>query len=103
MLTGISIKSTIIAKKAYPACFDTNSKGPRTQFLTKAAKNGSPKSSFNVREVRQAQVIDTDYKGKYLDFDPDNIIEYDQEETPLLDELCDQNQQKLEVLQDDIE
>ena len=40
-------------------------------------------------------MIDLGYKEKDLDFDPDNIIEYDQEETALSDELCHQNEQKL--------
>ena len=89
MLIGIFIKTKIMAQIAHPAHFKTNSKEPKKQCLTKYARSKSPKSSFNVRPVRQAHVIDPDFKDQDLEFDKDNIIEYDEEDTNVLDELCD--------------
>ena len=92
-----------MAKKAYPACFNTNSKGLRQQLLTKAVKRAAPSSSFNIREVRQAQVIDLGYNETDLLFDQDTIIEYVDQEIDPSNELCHQNDQKLQLLQEDME
>ena len=92
-----------MAKIVCPDCRNTNSKDPRNQFLTKYVKSKSPKSSLDVREVRQAQVIDADYKDKDLEFDTNNIIEYDEEDTNVLDELCDHNQKKVKEIEDSIQ
>ena len=80
---------------AYSACHNNNSKEPRKQLLTQNAKNKAPKSSLEIRQARQAQVIDANYMDKDLEFDPSMIIECNDQVILELDELCGHNEKTL--------
>ena len=95
--------STIMPKIAPSACHNTNSKEPRRQFATQTARKKSPKSSFGIRQVRQAQELDADYNDKDLEFDPKTIIACNESVSLELDELCGHNEKTLKEMKLSIE
>ena len=99
MVPGLLVKSTTMPKIAYSACHNTNSKEPRKQLLAQYVKNKAPKSSLEIRQVRQAQVIYADYMDKDLEFDTNKIIEYDDKDISELDELCGHNEKTLKEIE----
>ena len=75
-------------KIAQSARRNTNSKKPRRQFATQAARKKAPQSSLCIRQVRQAQDFDPDYNVKDLEFDSKTIIACNASVSLEVDELC---------------
>ena len=90
-------------KIAQSACRNNNSKKPRRQFDTQAAKKKAPQSSLGIRQVRQAQYLDPDYNAKDLEFDPKTIIACNESVSFEFNELCGHNENTLKEMQHCIE
>ena len=99
MVPGLLVKSTTMPKITYSARRNNNSKEPRKQLLIQNTRNRAPESSFEIRQVRQAQVIDADYMDKDIKFDTNKIIEYDGKDITELDELCGHNEKTLKEME----
>ena len=95
MVQGLEVISKIMPTIAHSTRYNNNSKEPRKQLLTQNARNKAPKSSLEIRQVRQAQVIDADYMDKVLEFDPSMIIECNDKVISELYELCGHNEKTL--------
>ena len=95
MVPGLLVKSTTMPKIAYSACHNNNLKESRKQVLTQNARNKESKSSLEIRQVSQAQVLDDDYMDKDLEFDTSTIIECNDKDISELDELCGHNEKTL--------
>ena len=86
-------------KIAQSARCNTNSKEPRGQFTTQAARKKAPQSSLCIRQVRQAQDLDPDYNVKDLEFDSKTIIACNASDSLEVDELCGHNEKTLKETQ----
>ena len=77
-----------MAKIAKSACHNTNSKEPRRQFATQAARKDASPSSLSIRQVRQGQELDPDFNVTDLEFDSKTIIACNASVSLEVDELC---------------
>ena len=82
-------------KIAQSARRNTNSKEPRRQFATQAARKKASQSSLCIRQVRQTQDLDPDYNAKDLEFDSKTIIACNESVSFEFDELCGHNEKTL--------
>ena len=82
-------------KIAQSARRNTNLKEPRRQFATQAARKKAPQSSLRIRQVRQGQELDPDYKVKDLEFDSKTVIACNASDLLEVDELCGHNEKIL--------
>ena len=78
---------------------NTNSKEPRRQFDTQAAREKALQSSLHIRQVRQGQELDPDYNVTDLEFDSKTVIACNASDSLEVDELCGHNEKILKVMQ----
>ena len=91
--------STIMPKRAQSACCNTNSKKPRRELATQAARKKAPQSALGIRQVRQAQDLDPHYNAKDLEFDSKTTIACNESVSLEFDELCEHNEKTLKEMQ----
>ena len=78
---------------------NTNSKEPRRQFATQAARKKALQSSLCIRQVRQAQELDSDYNVTDLEFDSKTVLACNASYSLEGDELCGHNEKIMKEMQ----
>ena len=91
--------STIMPKISQSARRNTNSKKHMRELANQAARKKAPQSSFDIKQLRQAQDLDPDYNAKDLEFDSKTIIACNESVSLEIDELCGHNEKTLKEMQ----